>query len=628
MVNSFTYIDSIEEIPTLQTVLGAKPERISFDVETSGLDSKNDRILMLQLKVGESTFIIDCVALKQTEFKYILELLECSDALLVGHNIKFDLQFIYETTNILFKNVYCTQVAEAIITGGRSSYESLDKLAMKYLGVYLDKTVRDTFIEHEGPLTTEQIRYGTDDVEYLDDIYKLQLEIISFEKMVDVLELEKKLIPVVTMMELTGVKVDQDGWAELVEENERNYILVDEEFKKYIWNKVLHSELKDNPLIDLFDYLYVPVRTKRDRTAFSEIALDESAGLFFEWYNAGSWKQVVGVFELFGIPLKSTGEELLTNYIKYETKEKTHIELISILLKLREIQKKVTTYGEKFSQKINKDTGRIHASFNQIGTRTGRFSSNGPNMQNIPKNNTYRSKFISGKNYNFVTVDYSQQEYRLAGELSGEQKIIDAYLEDKDMHTLTGELLKDLGLTRDDGKTTNFAVLYGSSVYGLATSLKIPVKLAESVINIIRNNYPALMAYIETIQELVLKHFYSVTPLGRRRYWEKKTSFSSPEEYNRYIGNIRREGFNHVIQGGSADMMKLGMINIFYDNPFSHELLRIVITVHDEVVVEVHNDILDEGRKFIEDCLVRAGQVFHSKIPVKASANVSHCWSK
>jgi len=202
------------------------------------------------------------------------------------------------------------------------------------------------------------------------------------------------------------------------------------------------------------------------------------------------------------------------------------------------------------------------------------------------------------------------------------------------MHTLTASFVYDIkveDVTKEQrfmGKTINFAILYGSSEYGLSKNLKISVEEAKKLIDMFHSNYPVLSAFISEIHKLVLQNYYSVTPLGRRRYFERKTVYNDPKEYHRYMGMLKREGFNHVIQGGSADMLKVGMNKIYYYNPFGYKLLRILLAVHDEVVVEIHNSIIDGGVEFVIGCMVEAGAYFQTHIPAKTGKIISRSWSK
>lgn len=628
-------IYSLPDIPTLQNFL-SRASILAFDVESTGLDFINDTLLMLQLFNGEDVCIIDCRKFTQRELTYIVNLIQCCDATKVAHNAKFDLKFLGYKSGVLLENVYCTMIAETILNGGKGGRRSLANLVRKYLNIELVKDIRETFIDFDGEFTQEQIEYGVDDVIYLPVIYASQYEQFHKEKMLEVMKLEMRLVTVVASMEIAGITLDRHAWQIIVDKTEEEHTQASVSLKEFLWVRIL-DKCRDKSLLEVLEFLRVPVKTKRDKKFLSEFGITESVETFerfLEWYNPASWNQVLGAFDLLGIPLTATNDKVITNYKLYNTNDDEHIDFIDLLLNFRELEKKLTSYGNSYIEKINRTTGRIHADFNQIGTRTGRFSCNTPNLQQVPATEEYRSAFLAGEDYYLVTVDYSQQEYRLAGELSGEKKIIDAYLNGLDMHTLTGCMLFGVSVDeltkeqRNIGKTINFAILYGTSQYGLAKNLKISVKKAEELISKFKTSYPILTKFIEEVHSIILERYYSVTPLGRKRYFDKKTHFDSPEQYQRYIGMIKREGFNHPIQGGSADMLKLGMIHIYYDNPFGFKLLRTLLAVHDEVVVEVHESILDEGVEFIMNCMEKAGKTFQKQIPVKAGKIILRHWSK
>jgi len=306
---------------------------------------------------------------------------------------------------------------------------------------------------------------------------------------------------------------------------------------------------------------------------------------------------------------------------------------VECLLKIREQEKLASTYGENFFDNISPITSRIHTEFLNNGAATGRFSSNSPNLQNIPRNSAYRNCFIAEKGWSIITCDYGQAEFRLAGAVSGEDKIIEAYLAGKDMHAATAALVYNKDIhdvtkkERNFGKTINFAVLYGTTAYGLQYNLNIPLAEAQRIVDAFYTGYPKYAKFKEFVENKIMELGYSVTPMGRRRYMSEKPMFMQSWEYNKWIARQKRELVNHIIQGGSADSVKLSLYNIYNENPFGDKL-RILLQEHDEIVSEAHDSIAKDAEQFIVDTMKKSFQPFLGNIPCEVSHELLPYWTK
>ena len=304
-----------------------------------------------------------------------------------------------------------------------------------------------------------------------------------------------------------------------------------------------------------------------------------------------------------------------------------------LLVDYRAWFKLATSFGKNFFKHINSKTGKIHSSFDQLATRTGRFASSGPNLQNIKRGTDYRHSFIASPDYLIGTADYSQIELRLAAEASKDTTMLEMFRQDIDFHLETAEGSFDQAMReelseeefRTNGKSLNFAVLYGISAKGIAYTFQLPHSKGLEVLANHRKLYPDLHNFIDYSREKILAAGLSLTPFGRRRY------FVVPKYFDKY--NIKekfkiyKEGFNHIIQGGSADMLKIAMVKIWEKNPFGR-LLRIIMSVHDEAVYEIGKEIIKEGETFIREQMVDAGQLFIKSIPVKVNIKIAPYWEK
>jgi DNA polymerase-1 len=230
-----------------------------------------------------------------------------------------------------------------------------------------------------------------------------------------------------------------------------------------------------------------------------------------------------------------------------------------------------------------------------------------------------------------MSVDYSQQEYRLTGGVSKEPKIIEAYIAGLDMHIATAAVIyrkqpsEVTKAERSVGKGVNFSLLYGSTEWGLSRNLNISVEEAKEIIEKFRRGYPVLMAFKDEIEKQILKRLYSATVLGRRRYFEKPVFFADAKDFYKWESSVRREGFNHIIQGSGADVIKIAMVNIHKKNPFGDKL-RILLQVHDELDFEVHKSVVDDAEEFVKQEMLAAEQPFLGELPAAVDVKVADCW--
>ena len=372
------------------------------------------------------------------------------------------------------------------------------------------------------------------------------------------------------------------------------------------------------------DKLSIPITKKSEKEALKMLIAPEILREFFSIrFNLGSPGQVLAVLNDIGIDVKSTGDKILKDFVGDP--------VIDTILLFREYAKLASTYGENFFEIIHPLTGRIHVDFNQLGTSTGRFTVS--RLHQIPKKNEYRRAFIARPGYKIITADYSQAELRLLGEVSRDKEIISAYKEGIDLHRKTAGFLfhkppsEVIDKERQVGKGLNFAIVYGTTAYGIAFNFNIPVVEGQAYLDKFFAGYKSLDSFIKLAGDKIQERMYSVTPLGRKRFWEKKTMFKDVWEMKRYNKRIRREGINHIIQGGSADITKKAMINTFYNNPFGDEF-RLLMQVHDEIVFEVREDLAEEAKQFISVSMLSAEAEFLKEIPCEIDTHIENYWSK
>jgi DNA polymerase-1 len=347
-------------------------------------------------------------------------------------------------------------------------------------------------------------------------------------------------------------------------------------------------------------------------------------------FNINSPKQLSEVlFERLKLPVIkktktgiSTDEEVLK---KLASKHK----LPQTLLEYREFSKLKSTYVDALPGMINPKTGRLHTSFNQTVTATGRLSSSDPNLQNIPikteEGRKIRRAFIPYEKGDLIlSADYSQIELRILAHLSGDKALIKAFKDGLDIHNYTAALVfgvaeKDVTAEmRGMAKTVNFGIIYGMSPYGLSQSLNIEVDKAKEFIDSYFERYPSVKGYLEEVLESARKDGFVSTILGRRRYIPEITSSDQ-----RLRGFAERTAINAPVQGSAADVIKVAMIAIHEELKTKEMESRMILQVHDELVFNVPKKELKAVAKIVKD---RMENVIKLKVPVEAHIEAGKNW--
>ncbi len=596
------------------------------DLETTGLDARLNKILLFQIMAKGEIFIFDFLHLNNEHLKYLVNLLQTSKVTSVFHNTKFDLKFLYHNTGIWMENVFDTMNCEVLLNAGLGkSFYSLKDLALKYSGVEMEKEARDLFHTTEVTSFTDQLlNYSAMDVKVLEDIYEKQIELIYQAKEQKVLQLEMDLLPVVAKMEYDGVILDRESWLALEQIQLRKV----EEYSPIIMNGFLDA-FRIEQYTDAYELakaLSIPVKTKKLER---ELRLLTTTDVIKEWgrqnLNLNSSKQLISALGLLGIEVRSVDKK------KVLKKLKPHPVTDAMMLK-SEAQKMVSTYGSNVIELIHPLTGRLHTDFLNMGAETGRFSSRNPNLQNMPTLEGYRESFFATEGWDWLSLDYSQQEFREVGAVSGERRIVEAYLAGADMHAATaanilGKKVKDITKAeRNYGKTLNFAILYGTTEWGLKKNLNIGIEEAKEIIKKFYDGYPTLRSFKEAAEEQIMKLGYSTTLLGRRKYISPRPSmYMNSHEFAHWEASQKREGFNHIIQGGGVDITKIAMIGIYRNNPFGDKF-RMLIPVHDEINSEAHKSISRDAVEFVREEMLKAEQPFLGEIPAKVDHHIESHW--
>lgn len=592
---------------------------LAVDTETNGLNPRTSLLLSLQIFDGNDVFVV--TSRDNSFYKYIANIIQ--NKFLIFHNSKFDVSVIFEKTGILFTNIYCTMLAERLITSGLSYsyYSSLKDLIKKYLGIEISKEERKSFYtESVSDFTQAQIEYSATDVIYLIEIYKKQMDEIKQLGLENVLDLENKLTPVLVVSEHFGVLLDKDLWIKLSKESEE----LSREIANNLLNKIvddIFSRMNFSNALDACRALNIsePLKRKRD-VAYLMSIRDENLikSLLLKFLNLNSPIQVKQILNaVYGLNVKDTNEKTLNKL--------TNISIISDILAYREHSKSSNAFGEAFLRYLEQD-GKIHTNYNQLGAVTGRMSSDSPNLQNIKREENYRRPFIASPGYMFICADYSQEELRIMADVSREKSMIDAFNSGLDLHALTASRLfnkKIDEVTKDErsiGKSMNFAVIYGVSEHGLYRNYGINPAVGKKYLEeFLTRIYPNVGKFFNVVGNLVLERLYSSTLFGRKRFFEVP---KTPQE----VSSIIRKGVNMIIQGTGADIIKIAMVKMFYDNPWGIDKFRILLQVHDEIVAEADESIAEEANKFVVSKMLEAEGMFLKYVEPAVDSKVSDFW--
>lgn len=485
----------------------------------------------------------------------------------LGYNLKDD-YIALKPYGIKLENIYFDiTIAEYLIDSMSSTSYECSAIAMKYLtkkvktkeellgkGVKAKKYQDLSFEE-----LSSHISQIIDTVKSVMPIMEENLKESNMDGLL--YHVEMPLVEVLADMEYEGVKVDKEKLNEL-----------GSQFKEII--KKLESEIY-------------------------KISGEE--------FNINSPKQLgVILFEKLGLPvIKKTKTSYSTN-AEVLDKLKDQSPIIDKIIEYRQIVKLNSTYVEGLLSIINPIDGRIHSSFNQTITTTGRISSTEPNLQNIPvkleMGRNIRKVFISDKGCKLVDADYSQVELRVLAHMSQDETMIDAFKHNEDIHTKTASQVFNVSMDevtskqRSDAKAVNFGIVYGKSDFGLSEDLNIPVKQAKEYIENYFNKYNKIKEFMDNIIEDASSNGYVTTILNRRRYIpEIKSS-------NFMLRNAgKRAAMNAPIQGSAADIIKIAMINVYKKLEENNLKSKLILQVHDELIVEAVDSEIDIVKKIVKD---------------------------
>ncbi len=560
---------------------------LAFGHVPSAVATDSDGNPMLMLDAPEP--VPNLPAITSPALAPLRELLADESIRKVGHNIKYDMHVLERAGAPLGGVYFDTSLASYVLDPGKRQH-GLDLLALDRFHAKLT-----SYAEVAGSGRSEipfaevsleaATAYSGEDADYTLRLYGRLKEDLEAHSMLDLLEdIEMPLVPVLADMEKTGVRIDLDVFDALRERFTREIALIEEEIYKLAGGEVnLRSVPQMREL--LFERLELPV-LRKTKTG------------------------------------PSTDEGVLS-----ELAAQGH-QIPRLILEYRELDKLDGTYVSKLPALVHPATGRIHTTFNQTVAATGRLSSSDPNLQNIPVRTTLgreiRKGFVPDEGYLFLSADYSQIELRVLAHLSEDPAFVEAFRADRDIHRETAARIFGVdadavnGGMRDQAKTINFATIYGQGPVALAAQLGISRTQADEFIASYFDRFAGVRRYLDEMKEQAKERGYVETLLGRRRY--------IPEMRSRNPG-VRSFGerlaTNSPIQGTAADLLKIAMIRLYDRLAAGDAGARMLLQVHDELLLEVPKGNVEETRHIVREEMEGAIQL---DVPLKVDMGIGASW--
>ena len=574
----------------------------AFDTETTSLNYMAAKLVGVSFATiaGKAAYI-PCAhthenAPKQLSLSVVLDalkpLLEDKSLQKIGQNIKYDME-VLANYNINLQGAAFDTMLESYVLDSAGNNHNMDSMALKHLG-WRTITFEEVAGKGSKQVTFDQVdektaaKYAAEDADVTLQLHHVLWPRINAQPGLKYIfdNIEMPLVPVLAHIERNGVLIDP---AKLIAQGK--------ELQKRI------SELEK-----------------------------EAFGIAGKEFNINSPKQLQEVlFDDLKLPVLQktpTGQASTADPVLQELA--VDFAMPSIIIEYRSLSKLMSTYTNKLVEQIDPNSGRIHTSYNQTGTATGRLSSSDPNLQNIPirtpEGRRIRQAFIAPKGYKLVSADYSQIELRIMAHISEDPGLLKAFLQNLDIHKATAAEVAGVGIDavthdmRRNAKAINFGLIYGMSAFGLTKQLGIDRKAAQDYIDLYFARYPGVKAYMDNTRKHAKEKGYVETLWGRRLYLPEINASQIPRQRA-----AERAAINAPLQGSAADIIKLAMIRIEQWLREENIDAKMIMQVHDELVFEVNENKVEEISEKIRHYM---SNVVSLKVPLLVSVGVGDNWDK
>ena len=589
----YQLIDTEEKIDDFLRIILTK-EIFSLDTETTNTDAISAELVGMSFSFGENQAFYIPIPPNIEDAQKIVDkfkpVLENEKSTKVGQNIKYDMIVLANYGVTIKGKIFDTMIAHYVLQP--ELHHGMDFLAevyLKYDTIKIEELIgaRGKNQRNMRDLSpTDVYKYACEDADVtlkLKNILEKELEDNGVKNLFE--EIEMPLVPVLAYMERNGVRIDTDALKETSKHFTIRMREIEEEIYRLAGMEFNVSSPKQVGEV-LFDRLKIVEKAKKTKTG-----------------------QYV------------TSEEVLEGL-------RTKHEIVGKILEHRGLKKLLGTYIDALPELINPKTGRIHTSFNQTVTATGRLSSSNPNLQNIPIRNEngkeIRKAFIPDDGCEFFSADYSQIELRIMAHLSEDDNMIEAFREEQDIHAATAAKIYKINIEdvsreqRNKAKTANFGIIYGISVFGLAERLNVERKEAKELIDGYFENYPKVKAYMDKSIRVARDKGYIETIFNRKRYLPDINSRNAIVR-----GYAERNAINAPIQGSAADIIKVAMVRIY--KRFMDEGIKskMILQVHDEL----NFSVLQEEKEKVQQIVISEMQAaYKMKVPLLADCGWGQNW--
>lgn len=623
------------------------------------MNPHSDKLVCIQFgkKKDDIQIVVDTDSVPVSNYKQVLE-----DTLLIGHNLKFDLQFLY-SCDIVPRKVYDTLIVEQLLhlgfpKGKNGIKYGLSQVLNRRLGLSLDKSIREQ-IASRG-LDNSVIKYSAKDVVYLEDLMKLQVDDCKANECTEAMKLECLTVPATAYMDWCGILLDVPKWKQKMAEDLENRKVKIDALNAFV---VSRNE-EDAEFIDygsLFAGLLDPVCNINWRSPKQVIPYVKHLGFDTATKDKKTGKMKDSVLVKLLKPQTGINDEFLKLYFDFKAADKI-----------------VSSFGQTHIDAIDPATGRLHTDFHQLGAASGRYSCGGkrdgkklPNLQQLPHNDRTRSCFIAPPGYSFVSCDYSSEEARLAGDIYQDKAILKMFREGIDSHSfyaktffpneLAGIDVHDVKKLRPDLRTIakgpEFALNFGGGVTAIKQALQCTDEKAQEILSNYEKTFKGTTEFAKRgAKELMKKGYVLINPItGHKMYWADISSWKKFEaqtkvpgfwdDYNevhkprkdkiydkvrthhKALAKWQRMVRNAPTQGTGACILKTALTELFgwiVDNGYFNKI-HICAAIHDEVCCDFPSE-LTEFPKTLEDIMERATAKFCKSLPIPAEASVGTYW--
>ena len=547
----------------------------------SGSDVLTSDLVGLNILVERSQYFVSLQKIKKTD--ELFSVFENKKHVLIGHDVKSLVKALLVAGVKLECELFDTMVASYIVNSSTRAHD-INSVALRELDIELAEEI------NQGSLFGADPNVGAQELAVVAKLYSKYDEQLTKEKSKKLFdEFEMALIPVLADMEINGIALDTKMMEELSKKARKDIDAVTKKIHKLAgeeFNVASSVQLREI----LFEKLALPTQgIKKGKTGYSTAA--------------------------------SELEKLRDEH-----------EIISLIEEFREVEKLRNTYIDVLPSLLNKKTNRIHTSFNQTVAQTGRLSSSDPNLQNIPirteLGRKVRDAFIAEKGYTLIAADYSQIELRIVASLADDKKLIKIFERGEDVHKATAAAIHGVKLDevtkamRSKAKAVNFGVLYGMGAFGLSARTGLTHHEAREFIQKYFDTFSGVKWYMDKTTEVARDEGFVETMFGRRRYIPELES----DNYQiRAAGE--RMAINMPVQGTAADIMKLAMIEVHahIKETLTHEQARLLLQVHDELVLEVKTDLADKIGKKIKEIMEDVAKL---DVPIEVDVGKHKRWGQ